>query len=286
MKHFFPILIILLLNTIPLDAQVIESSPLDFYERKDTQTQRSLPLPYVRESDVVWKDMIWRTIDLKERFNQYMYFPLESKGIDGRKNFAFTIWDAIVNNEIEVFEDDELKIPKDNEEIIFRYTKPDTITLEVEDDEENYEYRTVLVPKEFTTEEILHLKIKEAWYIDKQTTEQMVRILALGLVQEQYKERDGEREYRGSVTLFWIPMLSENVRTLLARREAYYENNLAHLPNWEHIFHTRMFSSYIIRESNVFNRPIEEYLTGEDAIWESERIENELLDISQDMWEY
>lgn len=215
-----------------------------------------------------------------------MYFPQEEQGVDGRCNFAYTIWHAIVNNEIEVFEDDELKIPLDNADLVYRQTKPDTITLEIVDDDENYEYKTVLVPKEFSTEEILHLKLKETWYIDKQSTEQMVRITAIGLVQEQYKDRDGEREYRGSVTLFWIPMEHINVKNLFARHEAYYEDNLAHLPSWEFIFRSRMFSSYVVRESNRFNRTIDSYLTGEDAIWESERIENELLNISQDMWEY
>ena len=47
-----------------------------------------------------------------------------------------------------------------------------------------------------------------------------------------------------------------------------------------------MFNSYITRTSNVFNRSILDYLTGVDAILESERIENELLNISQDLWEY
>jgi hypothetical protein len=47
-----------------------------------------------------------------------------------------------------------------------------------------------------------------------------------------------------------------------------------------------MYSSFITREDNVWNRAIHDYLTGEDAILESQRIEEEIMNISLDMWEY
>lgn len=284
MKRIILILLILASNLV--QGQEIEKSPLDFYSQTLTKEQRFSPLPYVRESDVIWEYKIWRTIDLREKCNQYIYYPIEAKGVDGRKNLAWVLWNALINNEIEVFEDDELKIPKDSYEIIKRYTKADTMILEIEDDDENYEYKTVIIPRDFTTEEILHFKLKETWYLDKQSTDQWVRITALAPIQEQFKERNGEREYRGSIALFWIPMNSFNVRMIMARNEAYYEDNIAHLPTWEYIFRARRFSSFITRESNKFNRTIDSYLTGEDAIRESEKIEDMLLNISQDQWEY
>lgn len=260
----------------------------DFYEQTLRQQQEAMPLPYVRQNDVVWKSWIWRIIDMRELFNQFFYFPLEAKGAQGRKNLAYTIWDAIVANEIEVFDDDDFLIPKDCSDVVAYFTRADTLTLEVinDEDEESYEYRTVFVPREFLSDDIFRYRLKEAWFIDKQHDRQMVRITGLAPIQEQYKDRDGEREYRGSATLFWIPMQSANVRRLLVRHEAYFEPNLANLPSWEVIFNTRMFSSYITRKSNTKNRAIDSYLTGTDAIMEADRIENELLNISLDMWEY
>lgn len=268
-----------------LKAQEIEAFP-NYYSRDLINQQRPMPFRYVRENDVVWETGIWRTIDLRERFNQFFYYPLEPEGSQGRKNFAYMIWDAILKEEIQIYQDDEFKIPIDIEAFVAQFLRADTIELEIVDDDDNYEYKSVVIPKEFTADNILQLKLKEAYFIGKETTEQAVRIIGLAVTQEQFKERDGQQEYIGQATLFWIPMLSPQTRLLLSQREAYYEDNIAHLPTWEEIFNTRRFSSYITRESNRFNRSIQDYLTGEDAIWEAEMIELKILNISQDMWEY
>lgn len=258
-----------------------------FYERHTASERDPFEMPFVRESDVVWEQIIWRTIDFREKFNHFFYYPIEHEGVNGRRNLAYVIWDAVASGEIPtVYRDDEFKNPIDGVEFVNRLTKPDTIELEIVDDDENYEYKTVIVPKEFNAEEVLQVKLKEAWYIDKQVTEQNVRILGLCLTKEMFKEHDGEVDYLGAVELFWIPMLSPEVRRILVRNEATWQQNVAHQPSWEFIFINRMFNSYITRYSNRFNRSILDYLTGTDAIWESERIESELLNISQDMWEY
>lgn len=267
-------------------AQTVEGEPYHFYERHTAKERDPIPMPYVRESDVIWEQIVWRTIDIREKFNHFFYYPTEHRGVEGRRNFAYVVWDAVVSGEIPIFADDELKIPLDNTLFVDQFTKADTIILEIVDDEENYEYKTVLVPKEFNSEEMLQLRLKETWYIDKQQTEQCVRITALCLTKEHYKEHEGDLDYMGTIEMFWIPMQSEAVRRLLVRNEATWQQNIANQPSWESIFINRMFNSYITRTSNVFNRSILDYLTGTDAIWESERIENELLNISQDMWEY
>ncbi len=272
--------------TVVLSGQTIDDVSGHFYERRNTQESEAITMPYVRGDDVVWEQIVWRTIDLREKFNHYFYYPVERKGIEGRKNFAYVVWDAVVSGEIPIYADDEMKIPLDNSMFVDQFTKPDTIILEIVDDDENYEYKTVLVPKEFNSEEMLQLRIKESWYIDKQVTEQNVCIIGLCLTKELYKEHDGDLDYIGTAELFWIPMLSPSVRRLMARNEATWQQNIADQPSWEFVFINRMFNSFISRISNVYNRTIFDYLTGPEAIWESERIENELLNISQDMWEY
>lgn len=284
---FLNIILLLFVVMAPmLQAQTVDADLGSYYKRHITQEKDAVELPFVRENDVVWEQTVWRTIDIREKFNHYFYFPVEHSGVDGRRNFAYVIWDAVVSGDIPIYEDDELKVRIDNDVFVERYTKADTITLEIVDDEENYEYKTVLIPKEFNSEEILQFRLKEAWYIDKQVTDQCVRILSLCVTKEYYKDHDGETDYLGTVELFWIPMLSPQVRRLLARNEATWQQNIANQPSWEYIFINRMFNSYITRISNRFNRSVMDYLTGTEAIWESERIESDLLDISQDMWEY
>lgn len=258
----------------------------DFYLRENLKNQKAHPLPYIREDDIVWELGVWRTIDLREKFNQFFYFPTEAKGVHGRKCLSRVIWDAVVSGAIPIYEDDEFKIPIDNEDYVARYTKSDTVILEIEDENENFEYKTILVPKEFRSEEILQIKLKEAWYIDKVTSRQHVWLIGLAICKDLYKEMDGERDYIGTADLFWVPFNSMEFRNLLIQNEAYYEGNLAHLPTWNHIFESRMWESFITREENVMNRTISSYLTGTDAIIESQNIEYKLLEISEDMWEY
>ncbi len=280
------ILLAYIIGILSLSAQTLEGEQSHFYKRHIANEREAFAFPFLRENDVVWEQMVWRTIDLREKFNHFFYFPVERKGVEGRRNFAYVIWDAVVAGEIPIYEDDELKIPLDNELFVERFTKADTIILEIVDDDENYEYKTVLVPKEFNSEEMLQIRLKESWYIDKQVTEQNIRILGLCLTKELFKEHDGDLDYIGTAEVFWIPMQSPQVRRLMVRNEATWQQNIANQPSWDYIFINRMFNSYVTRYSNRFNRSILDYLTGTEAIWESERIESELLDISQDMWEY
>ena len=46
------------------------------------------------------------------------------------------------------------------------------------------------------------------------------------------------------------------------------------------------FLSYIYRESNVFEREIDYYRTGIDALNEAERITDEIRNIEHDLWHF
>lgn len=267
-------------------AQYLEPQPGDYYERTMTWEQLPQKLEAVRESDVYWSKMLWGIIDVREKENQYFYFPVDPEGVRGRKNFAYVLWDAILNNEIELFEDDELKIPIDNEVIVARATRSDTVEMAVYDDYGEAEYSTILVPHQFVSDDIYQYATKQVVYMDRARSGMQMRKLAVAPLEERYKMIDGEMEYMGTYPLFWLPMNSWSVRVLLAKKEAYCRENLVHLPTWEYVFHRNMYTWFITREDNVWNRSIYDYLTGEDALLESQRIEEEILNISLDMWEY
>ena len=277
MKRFFTIILplaLLLLSLPESKAQWLETQPNDIFVRPSDWIIKPQNFDYVRESDV------------REKENQYFYFPVEPEGVGGRKNLAYVLWDAILAGEIELFEDDELKIPLDCSKIIERATRNDTVQMEVYDDYGEADYTTVYVPHEFKSDDIYQYAIKEAVFLDKSRSGVQVRKLCIAPLEDRYKVIDGETEYMGTVTLFWVPMLSWQTRYLFANKETYYRENLMHLPTWEYAFRAFMYTSFITREDNVWNRSIHDYLTGEDALFESERIEEEIINIAVDMWEY
>ena len=111
----------------PMVAQEGQDVYGNYYTRKSLiEGQDAEELQFVRESDVVWEYRIWRTIDLREKFNQLFYYPLEPEGSMGRKNLAYVLWEAVKNNEIQIYEDDEFKIPIENDYFVEKYTRADT----------------------------------------------------------------------------------------------------------------------------------------------------------------
>ena len=259
----------------------------DYYKREELKGRRSPTMPYVREDNVAWETAIWRTIDFREKFNQFFYYPTDRKDPRGRINLAYMLWDGIAAGTLPIFEDSDLSIPMDNERFVYRFTKSDTTYLDIIDENEDYHYQAIVIPHEFSSEDIYKLRLKEVWYIDKQDTRQKVQILCFALAINMYREdNEGDRDYLGTADLFWVPMLSSQVRSMLCNHETYQEGSIAHLPTWDQIFDTRMFDSFVTRESNRFNRTISEYVTGIDAILESQRIEDRVFEMESDMWEY
>ena len=134
-------------------------------------------------------------------------------------------------------------------------------------------------------EDITTLKLKERWFIDKQRSVRDVRIIGFTLVYNQQKEQEGVVS-SNPMEIGWIRFNDPEVRELLANTEVYNPKNDAERRSYDDIFQKRMFTSYITKESTVYERRLSDYLTGMDALYESERIEELLFDMEQDMWEY
>lgn len=282
------LIFLLCFSTAPAATQTVRT-PDDFTTGQPVGDQRPLAFPFLRYEDIVWKTDLWRTIELGERFNQFMYFPDDQYITFGKKSLAYILWDAMAAGEIPIYEDDDLKVPLDNAAFVYRYTKADTILLEVgyDDDNDTELYETVIRPKTFEGSEVRQYTLRMTWFIGKQDTRQDFRTIALAPVKESYRELPtGEEIYLGRLPIFWVPMQHPSVRALLARHTAYIgENNIVRQPSWDWVFLYQHYSAYTSRESNPYDRTISSYLTGDDALLEAALIEEQVFEIENGMWE-
>lgn len=265
------------------DAQV--SNVLDGAYVKETNiTKRVVPYPYLREADVMYTKRIWQKIDLREKMNQQFYYPI--RPIQDRKSLFDVIREALlVEGSLVAYgtgpagDDDEFRYPMTTAEIdsVLNPTvyipKIDLETGEKIGDE----------PKQIAieSESIKQYLIKEDWIWDRQRSERYVRIIGIAPLMELI---DDEGQSKGFTTLFWL--YYPECRYVFANNEVYNMFNDAQRRTYEDIFQKRYFSSYVIKESNVYDRSIQSYARGLDALAESRRIKEELFTLEHDLWHY
>jgi hypothetical protein len=75
-------------------------------------------------------------------------------------------------------------------------------------------------------------------------------------------------------------------RYILNNYFVYNEQNDAQWMSFDDLFWKRQFNSTIYKESNVFDRTIDSYRTGVDALMESEKITEEIRLFEHDVWHF
>ncbi|MDO9615203.1 MAG: gliding motility protein GldN [Bacteroidota bacterium] len=275
-------LLVGLLGSVALEtkAQIIDGA----YVRTDAYKRKPTPLPYVREADVMWSKKVWRIIDLREKMNQPLYFP--TKEVDGRRSLVNLFIEGIKDGKLTAYDaknDDEFKVPMTFEQVKEAFGAT-TRTRKVRDVDTG-ELVDRVVAGEVRSEEVKQFMLKEEWYFDKQSSTLKVKIIGICPIQEFYRDEDTNQESVQRRQVFWI--YYPEARELMAANEVFNSQNSARNSSYDDIFLKRRFNSYIVKEANIYNnRDISQYLVGKNAMLESKRIEKEIFDYEQNLWEY
>ncbi len=269
----------LLLSPAFMMGQITANAPTDgLYQNQGVINRVPMPLPSVRKADIMWSKRIWREIDFRQKMNNVFYFPTVPQ--QNRKSFITVIMDALKQGKITAYDlssTDELLVPITYNEIISRQT--DTIHKTLRRPYPPYdEYDTVIISS-FDPTQVMRLRLKEDWYFDSKLSEMLVRIEAFCPV--MLKERGGQQV---PVPLFWVSYA--DARKVLARALAFNPANSAARLSYDDIFIKRLFESYIYKEQNMYDRRINAYATGVNAIRESNRIKRQMFNFEQYLWQY
>jgi gliding motility associated protien GldN len=212
--------------------------------------------------------------------NQPFYYPVIEHL--NWKSFITVVLDAVKTGELTAYDaeiDDEFTTPMSITDVEALLNGV-AVQQEQKDLDGNVIGTTTAYEDRFAKTEVKSIRLKEVWYFDKQRSQLQVRILGFCPVWE-YTTTDGQFKRR---PLFWI--YYPESRQVLARAEVFNRKNGAERRTYDDIFWKRMFSSYVYKEDNVYDRKIADYASGMDALLESERIKTEVFEIEQFMWDY
>ncbi|MCB9274625.1 MAG: gliding motility protein GldN [Lewinellaceae bacterium] len=244
----------------------------DIVEKRITVEKRVLPYDPIREADIFWEKRIWRIIDVREKMNLPFAYP---------ERPLFTILqEAAESGEITVYstEDDKFSVPLTPDEVASMGASVDTIATV---DPETYEETFQIVRNEVNPTDVKRFRIKEIWFFDEESSTLQVRVLGIAPLIEEF---DDNGNFKYERPMFWVYYPA--ARQVLGREKVFNVGNDNNPMTWEDIFEMRFFSSYIYKESNEFDRRLEDYLSGVDLLMEAENIKQEIFNFEHDLWTY
>lgn len=268
---------------IPLKDTVKKDAPLNgFYTKNNIVSTKPTPYAQLREADVVYEKTVWREIDLRERVNQYLISP--------KKRLIDVLVEAIKNDELTAYDPTPTKTNIDGSD--FSKAAPltkeqamaklaDSTVVDEFDKATGAKISSKMVAGEFNPDSVIKFRIKEVWMFDKQRSVFEPRILGIAPLVKPRVAVATENDYQPA---FWI--YYPEARKILASQEAILKHNDATGLSFDQVLLKRIFTSYIVKESNEKDERIKDYAQGIDKLYESERIKNSLLNWELELWKY
>jgi gliding motility associated protien GldN len=262
----------------------------------NSDNDKPLPYGYVHDRDVLMGKTIWEFVDIDERINFPLYYPIDTAFVGKERRSLFDVLvKNIKNGKItEVYADDYFNSKKSLGDMASSFTYIDTIPAGFDEINNYYDdYKSgkkVLDPQfinkqDLTAQDISGYRIKGYWYFDKRQGELKYRMLAICPVTPE--ARDIGKDNPDVIDLFWVYFPA--ARDVLHEAKAFNDKNSAMPITFDHLLNSRRFNGNIYKEENVYgDREIQQYMkdNSQMQLLESERIKEKIRSFESDMWNY
>ncbi|WP_310554975.1 gliding motility protein GldN [Flavobacterium sp.] len=283
---------------------------------------KPLEYGYVGDRDILMSKKTWEIIDLDERINFPLYYPIDTGSIgNDRRSLYDVLIKGIKSGKItEVYADSyfkEKRTLKDMEKSFKRVDTTDAGREEMNVDIDAFKSRIVETPifekkgkkkvkvgskmdtivasktispefittTEISSQDVSDYKIVGLWYFDKRQSDLRYRILGIcPIIPDVYTMDKEEKEY---IDLFWV--FYPGAREILHEWKAFNDKNSSMPISYDHMLNTRRFNATVYKEENVYNdREITDYMKDNALMQliESDRVKDKVRNFEQDMWNY
>ena len=271
-----------------LNAKIPEEIGLKTPAQLISDNDKPLAYGYVHDRDVLMGKMVWEIIDLSEKINFPLYFPVDTANIGAdRRSLYDVLTRAIKSGEIsEVYSDSYFNTKKTFKDIQASLSRIDTTDAGREQINAGQKVSEEYVLRsDLTAQDVTQYKIKGFWYFDKRQSELKYRLLAIcPVTPDVYTMNSEEKDY---IELFWI--FFPDAREVLHEAKAFNNKNSAMPVSFDQILNSRRFNSVIYKEENAYgDREIKEYMkdNAQSQLLEAERVKEKIRDFESDMWNY
>ncbi|WP_304157608.1 gliding motility protein GldN [Mesonia mobilis] len=250
-----------------------------------------LPYGYVGERDILWAKTTWEEIDLNQRVNFPLLYPVDDLG-EGRRPLFDLLVEAVTKDSIAAYRDSYFKQKMSVKDIEFNLQASDTsqagyAALNAGEKVEDY----MINRTASEAADVEAYRIRGYWYFDKRQGELKYRLLAIAPVvtsaQNKLQKLNNPNLESEPVVLFWI--FYPEIRDLLHDNYVFNGKNSANPITFDHLLNSRRFDATIYKEDNVQgDREVDDYI-GDNSLMqllESNRIKETIRNFESDMWNY
>ncbi len=252
------------------------------------KNDKPLEYGYVGDRDILWAKGVWEIIDLDERVNFPLYYPIDTNNIgSSRRSLYDVLMKGIKDGDIKnIYADSYFTEKRTLKDIGATLSKVDTTDLGIEQYNAGEEVSQQYIDRrDLSSADIAEYHIRGMWYFDKRQAELKYRLLGIAPVAPDVNFIDsGQTDL---VELFWV--WYPDARQILHDANVFNGGNTAQDLSFDMLLNSRRFEGVIYKEDNVQgDRKIDEYIVDNAfmQLLESQRIKEQIRNFEQDMWNY
>ena len=256
--------------------------------QKKSDNDKPLAYGYVHDRDILMSRTTWEIIDLAEKINFPLYFPIDTANVGPERRSLYDVLiKGIKKGKITVvYTDSYFNTIKSFKDIKASLSRIDTTDAGREQLNAGMKISPeYIVQQDLTSQDVTQYKIKGVWYFDKRQGELKYRLLGIcPVTPDVYTMNSEDPDY---IELFWV--FFPDARETLFRATAFNEKNSSMPITFDQILNSRRFNSMIYREENVYgDRDIKDYIrdNAQSQLLESDRVKDKIRSFEQDMWNY